>query len=237
MEAVARFASGVAHDFNNLLTIVRSYADLLVHQLGSDQAHLADVEQIRRATDRAASLARQLLLFSRRSPQAPRRIRVCAFLQELRPMLERLVAPDISLETRAHSEVPEVIVDIEQLERVMINLVMNAVDAIAGRGVIAIDAGTTELGEHAASAATIRPGRYVVVSVSDTGAGMEPDVLAHLFEPFFTTKPPGHGTGLGLATVFGIMRQAGGTVDVESAPRRGTTFRILFPVAAPDDGD
>jgi two-component system, cell cycle sensor histidine kinase and response regulator CckA len=237
MEAVARFASGVAHDFNNLLTIVRSYADLLVHQLGPDEAHLADVQQIRRATDRAASLARQLLLFSRRSPQAPRRIRVCAFLQELRPMLERLVGPDISLEMRAPSEVPEVIADIEQLERVMINLVMNAIDAITGRGTIAIDAGTTSLDERAASAANIRPGMYVLISVADNGSGIGPDALAHLFEPFFTTKPPGQGTGLGLATVFGIVRQAGGTVDVESAPRRGTTFRILFPVAGPDEGD
>ena len=236
MEAVARFASGVAHDFNNLLTIVRSYADLLVHQLGSDEAHLADVQQIRRATDRAASLARQLLLFSRRSPQAPRRVRVCAFLQELRPMLERLVGLDISVEMRAHSEVPEVIVDVEQLERVMINLVMNSVDAIAGRGTIAIEAGTTTLDERAAVVANIRAGTFVVVSVADTGSGMGPDVLAHLFEPFFTTKPPGQGTGLGLATVFGIVRQVGGTVDVESAPQRGTTFRLLLPVAGSGDG-
>jgi PAS domain S-box-containing protein len=235
MEAVARFASGVAHDFNNLLTIVRSYADLLVHQLGSDEAHLADVQQIRRATDRAASLARQLLLFSRRSPQAPRRVRVCAFLQELRPMLERLAGPDIALEMRAHSEVPEVIVDVEQLERVIINLFMNAIDAIAGRGAIAIDATTTELDESSASAVNVRPGTFVVISVADNGSGMGPDVLAHLFEPFFTTKPPGQGTGLGLATVFGIIRQGGGTVDVESALQRGTTIRILFPVAASAD--
>jgi PAS domain S-box-containing protein len=237
MEAVARFASGVAHDFNNLLTIVRSYADLLVHQLGSDEAHLADVQQIRRATDRAASLARQLLLFSRRSPQAPRRVRVCAFLQELHPMLERVVGPDISIEMRANREVPEVIADLEQLERVLINLVMNSVDAIAGRGTIAIDAGTTDLDENAATAANIRPGAFVVISLMDTGSGMGPDVLAHLFEPFFTTKPPGQGTGLGLATVFGIVRQAGGTVDVESAPQRGTTFRLFFPVAGSGDGN
>jgi signal transduction histidine kinase len=152
-------------------------------------------------------------------------------------MLERLVGPDISLDMSAHSEVPAVIVDVEQLERVMINLVMNSVDAIAARGTIAIDAGTTELDERAADAANIRPGTFVVISVTDTGSGMGPDVLAHLFEPFFTTKPPGQGTGLGLATVFGIVRQAGGTVDVESAPQRGTTFRVLLPVAAPDDGD
>ena len=152
-------------------------------------------------------------------------------------MLERLAGLDISLEMRAAGEVPEVIVDVEQLERVMINLLMNSVDAITGRGTIAIDARTTELGEPAAGAANIRPGAFVVISVADSGAGMGPDVLAHLFEPFFTTKPPGQGTGLGLATVFGIVRQAGGTVDVESAPQRGTTFRILLPVAGPGDGD
>lgn len=152
-------------------------------------------------------------------------------------MLERLVGPDISLEMRVAGEVPEVIVDLEQLERVIINLVMNSVDAITGRGTIAIDAGTTELGEPAASAANIRPGLFVVVSVTDSGSGMGPDVLAHLFEPFFTTKPPGQGTGLGLATVFGIVRQAGGTLDVDSAPQRGTTFRILVPIAGPGDGD
>ncbi len=237
MEAVARFASGVAHDFNNLLTIVRSYTDLLVHQMETDEAQLADVQQIRRATDRAASLARQLLLFSRRSPRAPRRVGICAFLQELRPILERLVAPDISIEMNAQREVPEVIVDVEQLERVMINLVMNSVDAIPGRGVIAIEARTADVDEHAATAANILPGTFVVISVADTGSGMGPDVLAHIFEPFFTTKPPGHGTGLGLATVFGIVRQAGGTVDVESAPQRGTTVRILLPIASSADGD
>ena len=152
-------------------------------------------------------------------------------------MLERLVGPDISIEMRAQSEVPEVIVDIEQLERVMLNLIMNAVDAIAGRGTIVIDAGTTNLDGRAAGAANIGPGTFVVISVTDTGSGMGPDVLAHLFEPFFTTKPPGQGTGLGLATVFGIVRQAGGTVDVESAPQRGTTFRILLPVAGSSSGE
>jgi signal transduction histidine kinase len=153
----------------------------------------------------------------------------------MRPVLERLAGPDISLEMRAATEVPEFVVDLEQVERVLINLVMNAVDAIPGRGSIVISTGTTALDERAASAANITPGQYVLISVADNGSGMGPEVLAHLFEPFFTTKPPGHGTGLGLATVFGIVRQAGGTVDVESAPQRGTTFRILFPVASADD--
>jgi signal transduction histidine kinase len=234
MEAVARFASGVAHDFNNLLTIVRSYADLLMYQLGSDESRMADLQQIKRATERAASLARQLLLFSRRSPQAPRRLRVAAFLLELRPMLERLLAPGVALSLHPGPETLEVVADAEQMERVMINLVVNAGDAIVGPGSITIDVETNQLDQRAADAANVQPGTFAVIAVNDTGSGMSPDTLAHVFEPFFTTKPPGHGTGLGLATVFGIIRQAGGQVDVESAPQRGTTFRILLPVAEPE---
>jgi signal transduction histidine kinase len=237
MEAVARFASGVAHDFNNLLTIVRSYADLLMYQLGPDEPRMADLQQIKRATDRAASLARQLLLFSRRSPQAPRRLRVAAFLVELRPMLERLLRPGITLSLEPGPETVEVVADAEQLERVIINLVMNAVDAIAGAGVIAIHAETSQLDPHAAEVADVQPGTFAVIVVNDTGSGMSPDTLAHVFEPFFTTKAPGHGTGLGLATVFGIIRQAGGQIDVESVPKRGATFRILLPAAPPAPRD
>jgi PAS domain S-box-containing protein len=231
MEAVARFASGVAHDFNNLLTIVRSYADLLMDQLGADESRVADLQQIKRATERAASLARQLLLFTRRSPQAPRRLRVGAFLLELRPMLERLVPPSVNLSLYPGPEALEVVADAEQLERVMINLVVNAADAIVGRGVITIDVETSQLDQRAADVADVQPGTFAVIVVNDTGSGMNPDTLAHVFEPFFTTKPPGQGTGLGLATVFGIIRQAGGQIDVESTPQRGTTFRILLPTA------
>lgn len=233
MEAVARFASGVAHDFNNLLTIVRAYADLLMYQLGPNDSPMADLQQIKRATDRAASLARQLLLFSRRSPQAPRRLRVAAFLIELRPMLERLLRPGVNLAFDPGAETLEVVVDAEQIERVMINLIVNANDAIAGTGVISIHVETMQLDQQAAAVADVQSGRFVVIAVNDTGSGMTADTLAHVFEPFFTTKPPGQGTGLGLATVFGIIRQAGGQIDVESVPQRGTTFRILLPVAEP----
>jgi two-component system, cell cycle sensor histidine kinase and response regulator CckA len=237
MEAVARFASGVAHDFNNLLTIVRSYADLLMYQLGADESRVADLQQIKRATDRAASLARQLLLFSRRSPQAPRRLRLGAFLVELRPMLERLARPGITLSLDPGPATIDVVADAEQLERVLINLVVNAVDAIATSGVITIHVETSQLDPHAAEVADVRPGTFAVIVVKDTGIGMTPDSLAHVFEPFFTTKAPGHGTGLGLATVFGIVRQAGGQIDVESAPKRGTTFRVLLPTADPAQRD
>jgi two-component system, cell cycle sensor histidine kinase and response regulator CckA len=231
MEAVARFASGVAHDFNNLLTIVRSYADLLMYQLAPDESRLADLQQIKRATDRAASLARQLLLFSRRSPQAPRRLRISTFLVELRPMLERLMRPGVGLSLEPGPEALEVVADAEQLERVMINLVVNAVDAIVGSGVITIHVETSQLDQTAAATADVHPGTFAVIVVHDSGIGMSADTLAHVFEPFFSTKPPGQGTGLGLATVFGIIRQAGGQIDVESMPQRGTTFRILLPKA------
>ena len=229
MEAVARFASGVAHDFNNLLTIVRSYADLLMYQLGSDDSRMVDLQQIKRATDRAASLARQLLLFSRRSPQAPRRLRVGAFLVELRPMLERLLRPGVNLTLEPGPDTIEVLADAEQLERVMINLVVNAVDAIRGSGTITIHVELVQLDQQAAAMADVQSGPFAMIVVKDTGMGMTSDTLAHVFEPFFTTKPPGQGTGLGLATVFGIVRQAGGQIDVESVPQRGTTFRILLP--------
>jgi len=194
---------------------------------------MADLQQIKRATDRAASLARQLLLFSRRSPQAPRRLRVASLLVELRPMLERLLRPGITLAVDPGPDALEVVADAEQLERVMINLIVNANDAIAGTGAITIHVETSQLDQHAAAAADVQTGRFAVIAVSDTGSGMSPDTLAHVFEPFFTTKPPGQGTGLGLATVFGIIRQAGGQIDVESVPQRGTTFRILLPAVEP----
>ena len=144
-------------------------------------------------------------------------------------MLERLLRPTVTLALHPGPESLEVVADAEQLERVMINLVVNAVDAIAGPGTIAIDVETSELDQRAAEVADVKPGTFAVIAVSDTGSGMSPDTLAHVFEPFFTTKPPGQGTGLGLATVFGIIRRAGGQIDVESIPQRGTTFRILLP--------
>lgn len=148
-------------------------------------------------------------------------------------MLERLLRPGVTLAFDPGPASLEVVADAEQLERVMINLVVNAVDAIQGSGVITIHAETSQLDQRAAETADVQPGAFAVIVVNDTGTGMAPDTLAHVFEPFFTTKPPGQGTGLGLATVFGIVRQAGGQVDVESVPKRGTTFRVLLPTAGP----
>lgn len=148
-------------------------------------------------------------------------------------MLERLLRPGVTLTLDPGPETLEVVADAEQLERVMINLIVNANDAITGTGVITIHVETSQLDQHAAAVADVQSGRFVVIAVADTGSGMSPDTLAHVFEPFFTTKPPGQGTGLGLATVFGIIRQAGGQIDVESVPQKGTTFRILLPAVEP----
>lgn len=148
-------------------------------------------------------------------------------------MLERLLRPGVNLAFDPGPETLEVVVDAEQIERVMINLVVNANDAITGTGVITIHVETMQLDQQAAAVADVQSGRFAVIAVTDTGSGMTSDTLAHVFEPFFTTKPPGQGTGLGLATVFGIVRQAGGQIDVESVPQRGTTFRILLPVVEP----
>ena len=232
MEAVARLASGVAHDFNNLLTIVGSYADLLMQQLAPDESHRADVQQIKRAAERAASLARQLLLFSRGLPHTPARVSLRTFFEELRPILERLLRPEITLSIRPAPDSLEVVADASQLERVMINLVMNAVDATAGAGSITIRVERSQLDARAAFVADVEPGAFATIVISDTGSGMTPDTLAHLFEPFFTTKPSGQGSGLGLATAFGIIRQAGGQIDVDSTPGLGSTFRILLPTVA-----
>jgi two-component system cell cycle sensor histidine kinase/response regulator CckA len=149
-------------------------------------------------------------------------------------MLERLLPASVTLSLHSGADGLEVVADAEQLERVMINLVVNAADAIVGPGVITIGVETNQLDQRAADVADVHPGTFAVIVVNDTGSGMSPDTLAHVFEPFFTTKPPGHGTGLGLATVFGIVRQAGGHVDVESTPHRGTTFRILLPAIGPE---
>lgn len=149
-------------------------------------------------------------------------------------MLDRLLRPEITLSIRPAPDSLEVVADARQLERVMINLVMNAVDAIAGAGSITIRFEQSQLDTRAAFVSDVEPGAFATISISDTGSGMAPDTLAHLFEPFFTTKTPGQGSGLGLATAFGIIRQAGGQIDVDSTPGLGSTFRILLPAAAPE---
>jgi signal transduction histidine kinase/ActR/RegA family two-component response regulator len=238
MEAVGRLAGGVAHDFNNLLTVISSYADLLVEDLDPTDARREDLNEIRGASDRASALTRQLLAFSRKQVLQPKTLSLNAVVDGVEKMLGRLIGADVDLTTVCAPDLGMVNADPGQLEQVIVNLVVNARDAMPGGGRITIETANVELsGTDAGRRISVPPGSYVMLAVSDTGHGMDPDVLEHLFEPFFTTKPQGQGTGLGLSTVFGIVRQSGGDVWVYSEVGHGTTFKVYLPrtnpVAAP----
>jgi two-component system cell cycle sensor histidine kinase/response regulator CckA len=232
MEAVGRLAGGVAHDFNNLLTVIQGYTDLLRESLpsGGRDGNAEAVEQIRVASDRAASLTRQLLAFSRQQVLQPKVLNLNTVVANLAPMLQRMIGEDIAFETSLDPRLPSVLADPGQLEQVIMNLVVNARDAMPQGGKLQIETRGVEAsaGESSRHPAP-RPGPYVVLTVRDTGVGMTPEVQARIFEPFFTTKEVGKGTGLGLATVHGIILQSGGFVRLESEPGRGTTFRIYLP--------
>ena len=229
MEAVGQLAGGVAHDFNNLLTVITSYADLLLADLGESSAK-ADVEEIRRAADRASGLTRQLLAFSRKQVLQPTNLTPNGVVEGMHKMLGRLIGADVELATALADDVWTINADPGQLEQVIMNLVVNARDAMPDGGRITIETANVELGEtEVAKGREIPAGSYVMLAVSDTGHGMGPDTLARIFEPFFTTKPQGQGTGLGLPTVFGIVRQSGGDVWVYSEVGQGTTFKVYLP--------
>ena len=234
LEAVGQLAGGVAHDFNNLLTAITSYTQLLLEDLAPNDGHRDDLLEIKKAAERATSLTRQLLAFSRRQVLDPRVVDLNAVVADVEKMLGRLIGAHIALVTDCSARVPlpRVRADVGQLEQVIVNLAVNARDAMPDGGTLTIRTGEAELTEadcrdHADF--DVRPGRYVVIAVSDTGVGMDAATQARMFEPFFTTKGPGKGTGLGLATVFGIVKQSGGYVAVGSEPGRGTTFRIYLP--------
>jgi PAS domain S-box-containing protein len=236
MEAVGRLAGGIAHSFNNLLAAIAFHIDLLADSVGSQpgvERLTAHVEEIRKAGERAATLASQLLAFSRKQVLQPRILSLNEVITGMQPMLRQLIGENIELETRLDPEAGVINVDLAQLEQVLLNLLVNARDAMPDGGHCKVATSRVELGEAGPEQPVdLPPGSYVQLSVTDSGTGMTPEVKAHLFEPFFTTKDREKGTGLGLATVYGILRQSGGDVRVESAPGQGTCFEIYLPRVA-----
>jgi PAS domain S-box-containing protein len=234
MEAIGRLAGGVAHDFNNLLTAILGYTGLLLDRLSDRDPARREVLEIQKAGERAADLTRQLLAFSRRQVLQPRVIRVNQIIAEMDRMLRRLIGEDVDLATILEADLGYARVDPTQIEQVIMNLAINARDAMPNGGKLTIESRNLELDEsYARKHADIQPGPYIMIAVSDTGCGMDADTLARVFEPFFTTKAVGKGTGLGLSTIYGIVKQSGGHVWVYSEPGKGTTFKIYFPRIEP----
>lgn len=230
MEAIGRLAGGVAHDFNNTLAVIRGYTDFALEDLPSDSPLRDDLEEIRKAADRASSLTRQLLAFSRKQVLAPHNVSVRELVQGVERMTRRVIGEDIGLETRFTADPDTVFIDSGQMEQVLLNLVVNARDAMPEGGRLTITTASVEPDElFIARHPEARPEPYVVVEVSDTGCGMSREVLQRVFEPFFTTKEAGKGTGLGLATVYGTLQQSGGFITVYSEPNLGTTFKLYLP--------
>ncbi|MBI3455341.1 MAG: GAF domain-containing protein [Candidatus Rokubacteria bacterium] len=230
MEAVGRLAGGVAHDFNNLLTIIKGRTDLLRGHLASDDRLSRQLELISTTSDRAAALTRQLLALSRRQLRQPKILDLNAVVTETGKMLESLIGEDIELVTASDGALGSVRADPGQIEQVIMNLAVNARDAMPHGGTLRIETANVELDEaYARHQVGIRPGAYVRLEVRDTGVGISDEIRSRIFEPFFTTKAPGKGTGLGLATVYAIVQQSAGHIEVESAPRQGAAFRIYLP--------
>jgi PAS domain S-box-containing protein len=230
MEAVGQLAGGVAHDFNNLLTVINGYASLLLGMPDLGAAARSFVEEIHKAGERSAALTAQLLAFSRRQVLEPKVVNLNDRVRGVVTMLRRLIGEDVALTTRLDPDLGHVKADPGQLEQVLINLAVNARDAMPAGGRLTIETANVDLDEaEAERRPEVRPGRYVQLTVGDTGVGMDDATKAHIFEPFFTTKGPGKGTGLGLAVVHGVVAQSGGHVVVVSAVGRGSTFRIYLP--------
>jgi PAS domain S-box-containing protein len=233
MEAVGRLAGGIAHDFNNLLMVIQGYADLLEERLPAGDGLRRNAEQIRTAAQRAAALTRQLLAFSRKQMLAPSVISIHSVVADMEKILQRLIGEDIRLETHSVPDLWMVKADRSQIEQVIMNLAVNARDAMPTGGRLTLETANVELDSSCSRHSVVMsPGQYVMLAVTDNGAGMDAETQAHLFEPFFTTKEKGKGTGLGLATVYGIVKQSGGYIWVYSEPGQGTTFKVYLPRTA-----
>ena len=234
MSAVGRLAGGVAHDFNNILTVIIGYSELALYRVGTMPEVSKQLTEIKRAGERAAALIRQLLAFGRQQVLYPRVLDLNAVLNNLTQMLLRVIGEDISLSFNPSVPLGQIKADPGQIEQLLMNLVVNARDAMPDGGAIVIETSSVTLDEgYLDSHWSVRPGRYVMLSVSDTGCGMDEKTVSQIFEPFFTTKKPGQGTGLGLSTVYGIVKQSDGYIWVYSEPGKGTTFKIYFPQFEP----
>lgn len=229
MDAIGQLAGGVAHDFNNIIAVILGSTDWLIDELGKGHPLVAEVREVEAAAHRAASLTRQLLTFSRQQRRKVTVVELNAVVVEVEKMLSRVVGEDIAMSTTLASDLWPIEADHGQLEQVLMNLVVNARDAMPKGGTISIETSNVELTETDASSLGVAPGSYVMLSVRDTGIGMDADTKAHVFEPFFTTKEVGRGTGLGLSTVFGIVNQSSGAIAVTSAPGQGATFCVYLP--------
>ena len=243
MEAVGRLSGGIAHDFNNLLSVIIGYSESLEQRLAPKDPLRKSAEEIRKAGERAASLTHQLLAFSRQQVLQPQILDLNALVSDMGTMLRRLIGMHIELTTKLATELGVVKAEQSQIEQVIVNLVVNARDAMPEGGKLLIETSNLDVNENLArSFSFLQPGPYVLLTVRDTGVGMDADTRRHIFEPFFTTKGPGKGTGLGLATVYGVVKQSGGGVIVDSKPGKGSTFKIFLPqtresavVPAPDE--
>jgi CheY-like chemotaxis protein len=233
MEAIGRLAGGIAHDLNNALTAIAGYSELAIGQLPPSHPARADVEEVRKGAERASSVTRQLLAFSRKEVREPKLFDLNQTISALGRLLARLLGADVEVRTDLAPALPPILGDPGQLEQAIINLAVNARDAMPNGGRLVLSTKIEDYDDAAARAnPPMTPGRYIVLRVTDTGEGMSRETLSHIFEPFFTTKPPGKGTGLGLSMVYGTLKQIGGYIFADSEPGRGTTFRLYIRPAA-----
>ena len=236
MEAIGRLAGGIAHDFNNMLTSILGYSSLMLKMTKPDDPRHNDIHEIILAAERATALTRQLLDFSRNQAIETKNVSLNAVIQNMQEFLGRTLGEKIKLNMRLSPGLRNIKADVSRLEQVVVNLVVNARDAMPGGGQLMMETDNLCLDQNfCATHPDLAPGNYVELEISDTGCGMQPNVLEHLFEPFFTTKAKGQGTGLGLTTTYGIVKQFGGHITVYSEVGRGTTFKLYFPESQEED--